>query len=369
VRVIVAPDKFKGSLTAPDAAAAIARGVKGGGGAPEEIPIADGGEGTLDVLVAGAGGTIMGVIAHGPLGVPVRAHLARLADGTGVVEMAQASGLQLVPERERDVMRATSRGTGELIKGALARRPHRIVVAVGGSATVDGGTGLAGALGVKFLDDAGKPLPDGGRSLERIAKVDASQLDSRLSNVELIVACDVLAPLLGPRGAARSFGPQKGARTAQVEVLERGLGILAQRLKTDLGADVAERPGAGAAGGVGAMLMALGAAMRPGAEVVLETVDFRNRLKDAGLVITGEGRLDAQTAQGKAPAAVAAAAREAGVPVVALVGEATAKEGFDDVRSLLDLYTGDRDQAMREASEGLTNLARRVVSERLRGRP
>jgi glycerate kinase len=362
--VIVAPDKFKGSLAAPDVAAAIARGVKGGGGEPEEIPVADGGEGTLDVLVAGAGGTIMGVIAHGPLGVPVRAHLARLNDGTGVVEMAQASGLQLVPERERDVLRATSRGTGELIKGALARRPHRIVVAVGGSATVDGGTGLAGALGVRFLDDAGNPLPDGGRSLERIAVIDASRLEERLSNVELIVACDVLAPLLGPQGAARVYGPQKGASPAQVEELERGLGVLASRLKADLGADVAGLPGAGAAGGVGAMLMALGAAMRLGAEVVLEAVDFRNRLKDAGLVITGEGRLDAQTAQGKAPATVAVAAREAGIPVVAIVGEAEATEGFDEVLSLVEHYGGDRNRAMKEPAEGLTALARRVVSER-----
>ncbi|MGH2829722.1 MAG: glycerate kinase, partial [Actinomycetota bacterium] len=202
MRVLVAPDKFRGSLDAVAAADAIARGVRAAGAEPVVVPVADGGEGTLDALVAGAGGTIMGVIARGPLGLPVRAHLGRLHDGTGVVEMAQASGLDLVPERERDVMRSSSQGTGELIKGALARGPQCIVIGLGGSATVDGGMGLAKALGIRFLDASWESLPDGGGALEQMTRIDADGLDDRLRDVRLIAAADVDAPLTGPRGAA-----------------------------------------------------------------------------------------------------------------------------------------------------------------------
>lgn len=363
MRVIVAPANFKGSLPAAEAAAAIAAGVRSGGGTPVQLPVADGGEGTLDALIAGAGGTIMGVIARGPMGLPVRAHLGRLSDGTGVVEMAQASGLMLVPERERDPMRASSQGTGELIKGAIARRPHTIIVGLGDSATVDGGMGLAKALGVRFLDDGGAPLPDGGAALERLASIDASGLDERLRDVTLIAAADVLSPLMD---AAHVFGRQKGLRPDDVPVLERGLKNLAMRLEHDLGLSGAlDLPGAGAAGGCGAMLAALGATIKPGAHTVLDMLGFAEAIHGAALVITGEGTLDASTAAGKAPRAVADAAAAANIPCVAIAGDATVRDGFDDVRTLTDHF-GDAEHAIAQAAIGLEHVARRLVAERIR---
>jgi glycerate kinase len=368
MKVVVAPNAFKGSLSAVAAADAMALGVRAGGGEPAAVPVADGGEGTLDALVAAAGGTIMGVICRGPMGIPVRAHLGRLSDGTGVVEMAQASGLSLVPERERDPMHATSFGTGELIKGALARRPPRIVIGIGGSATVDGGMGLARALGVRFFDGTGRELEHGGGALEKLARIDASHLDARLGGVQLVVASDVDNPLCGPDGAAYVFGPQKGAGPAQVERLDRGLARLAERFAEDLDADVAGRPGAGAAGGAGAMLMALGAELRAGIDVVLEAAGFRARLDGAALVLTGEGRIDATTLAGKAPLGVAAAAGTSEVPCVALAGESdlTDPAPFAEIRTLLELYGGDRRKAMEAAAEGLTTLAKAVTRERTR---
>lgn len=365
MKVVVAPNAFKGSLSAVEAADAIARGVRAGGGDPVLVPVADGGEGTLDALVAACGGTVMGVICRGPMGIPVRAHLGRLQDGTGVVEMAQASGLSLVPERDRDPMVASSYGTGELIKGALARRPRRVIVGIGGSATVDGGTGLARALGIRFLDANGKELPQGGGALERLDHIDPSRLDTRLNGVELVVASDVGNPLLGEDGAARVFSPQKGATWPQVEALERGLARLAERLIEDLDADVAGRPGAGAAGGAGAMLMALGAAVLSGTDVVLEAAAFDERLRAAAAVITGEGRIDPTTLAGKAPAGVAAAARRAGIPCIALAGECDLEtpDPFAEVRTLLELYAGDRAKALRSAAEGLTALAKAAVRD------
>jgi len=249
MRVVVAPDKFKGTLTSAEAADAIARGLKAAGADVDVAPVADGGEGTLDALVMALGGSVMGVIARGPLGIPVRAHLGRLEDGTGVVELSQASGLRLVSEAERDVMRATTHGTGELIKGALARRPSRVIVAIGGSATVDGGTGLARALGIRFFDADGAEVEPGGEGLMRIAKIDASGLDQRWRAVDVLVASDVLNPLTGPEGAARVYGPQKGATPDHVERLEAGLANLGARIESDLHVPVLQTPGAGAAGG------------------------------------------------------------------------------------------------------------------------
>ncbi|MCA1833712.1 MAG: glycerate kinase [Actinomycetota bacterium] len=366
MKVVVAPNAFKGSLSAVEAADAIALGVKAGGGSALAVPVADGGDGTLDALVAAAGGTIMGVICRGPMGIPVRAHLGRLTDGTGVVEMAQASGLTLVPERERDPLKATSFGTGELIKGALARRPHHIVVGVGGSATVDGGMGIARALGVRFFDGAGRELDHGGGALEKLARIDASRLDARLGGVKLVVASDVDVPLCGPEGAAYVFGPQKGAGPKQVEQLDRGLAKLAERLAEDLDADVAARPGAGAAGGAGAMLMALGADLRRGIDVVLEAAGFGAKLDGAALVITGEGRIDETTLAGKAPAGVARAATDAGVPCAALAGESDLADPapFVEIRTLLQLYEGDRRRAMEAAAQGLTALAKSLTRDR-----
>jgi glycerate 2-kinase len=366
MRVLVAPDKFKGSLSAAEAAEAIARGLRAAGADVDIAPVADGGEGTLDALVAAMGGSVMGVIARGPLGLPVRAHLGFLKDGTAVVELAQASGLRLVPETERDPMRATTYGTGELIRGALARRPERLLVAIGGSATVDGGTGLARALGVKFLEPSGDEVPPGGEGLKRIASIDASGLDERLKGVPLVVASDVMSPLVGPDGAARVYGPQKGATPQQVEQLDEGLRNLGKRIEADLNVKVLEAPGAGAAGGVGAMLMALGGVVRSGAQVVLEAIGFADRVREADLVVTGEGRLDRSTMAGKAPEAVASAAAEAGVPCVALVGEALEKpEVFAEVRSLSEHF-GSVEEAQARAAAGLKALAARLISDRRR---
>ena len=363
MRVVVAPNAFKGCLSAQAAAEAIGRGVEAAGAEAVLIPVADGGDGTLDALVAGVGGSVMGVIARGPLGLPVRAHLAQLADGTGVVEMAQASGLALVPVQDRDPTRASSIGTGELIKGAFARRPKRILVALGGSATVDGGTGLARALGVRFLDVNGRELPDGGGALGSLARIDATKLDPRVRATPLIALADVTNPLLGPEGAAEVFGPQKGATRADVATLERGLARLAERLSVDLGADVAELPGAGAAGGAGAMLAALGAELQPGAQVVLDALRFGERLTGAALVVTGEGRLDRQSLSGKAPVAVARSAANVGVPCAGIVGETDldpADAGLVAVRSLVEHF-GDRSTALDRAAEGLEAVAGALV--------
>jgi len=365
-RIVVAPAPFKGVLTALEAAEAIARGVRAAGSEAVVVPVADGGAGTLDALIHAGGGTVMGVIARGPMGIPVRAHLGRLPDGTGVIEMAQASGLGLVAERERDPMRATSHGTGELIKGALARRPPRIVVGLGDSATVDGGTGLARAIGMRFLDEHGRELPPGGAALERLDKIDPTGLDPRLGGVALVAAADVDAPLAGPAGAARMYGEQKGALPHQIETLERGLVHLGERLAVDLGTDVAELPGAGAAGGTGAMLAALGAELRPGAELVVDAVGLAAKLAGASLVVTGEGRFDDQTLAGKAPSVVARTASEAGVPCVALVGDSIRLHPapFDEVRTLVEQFEGDRARAMREAAAGLASMARALVRDR-----
>lgn len=369
MKIVVAPATYKGTIAAVDAAAAIARGVRAAGATAVECPVADGGGGTLDALIAGAGGSIMGVIARGPLGIPVRAHLGRLADGTGVVELAQASGLALVPERERDVMRASSQGTGELIKGALARRPHTVIVGLGDSATVDGGMGLGKGLGLRFLDSAGKPIGDGGGALVNLARIDTDRLDERVSGAAIIVAADVDAPLLGPAGAAAIFGPQKGATPDQVAALERGLQILAERLAADLGCgDVTTTAGSGAAGGCGAMLISLGATVQRGSELVLARVGLRAHLEGATLVITGEGTIDDQTMRGKAPGAVLQAALEADVPCVAISGTSPAPDAggdFTQVRSLEDHF-GDLDAATAKTEEGLEQIARRLAAERLR---
>lgn len=363
MRIIVAPDKFKGTLTGAEAAEAIARGLRSAGADVDVCPVADGGEGTLDALVAAAGGTIMGVIARGPLGTPVRAHLGRLDDGTGVVELSQASGLRLVSETDLDPLRASTYGTGELLKGALARRPSNVIVAIGGSATVDGGMGIARALGIRFLDSNGAEVPPAGRNMERIARIDPDRLDDRLSGVPVVVAADVMSPLIGEHGAARVFGPQKGASPNAVELLERGLAVIGERIELDLGIPVLDEPGAGAAGGAGAMLLGLGADLRSGAEVVMEAIGFVRRLAGADLVVTGEGLLDAGTSAGKAPMMVARAAAVAGIPCIALVGDATVRpQEFAEIRTLTE-YFGSAAEARERAAAGLQSLAARLVLE------
>jgi glycerate kinase len=295
------------------------------------VPIADGGEGTVEALVAATGGRLEHAAVKGPLGEPVRAAWGVLGDGqTAVIEMAAASGLPLIPRDRRDPRVATTFGTGELVRAALDAGLTRIIVGIGGSATNDGGTGMARALGVRFLDAAGVELPAGGAALARLHRIDLSGLDSRLATLDLLVACDVDNPLTGPRGASAVYGPQKGATPEVVRELDLALSRFAEVAKEATGRDVAERPGAGAAGGLGAgLLYFTPARLRPGVAIVLEAVGFAALVQGAALVITGEGRTDFQTAMGKAPVGLAAVAKAHGVPVVCLAGGLG--KGADDV--------------------------------------
>ena len=333
MRVVVAPDSYKGSVSAVGVAAALERGVLRVFPQAEvrKIPIADGGEGTVEALVTATGGQMRKARVQGPLGEPVEACWGILGDGqTAVIEMAAASGLPLVPQERRDPRITTTYGTGELIRAALDAGLRRIIIGIGGSATNDGGTGMAQALGAKFLAVDGAELPPGGGALARLATIDLSGLDSRLTETEITVACDVDNPLCGQRGAAAVFGPQKGATPAMVAALDSALGHFAGCAQTATGRNVADLAGAGAAGGLGAgLLFFTPAKLRPGVEIVLEAVKFADVVKDAAFVITGEGRTDFQTAYGKAPVGVAKVAKQFGVPVFCISGGLG--DGADDV--------------------------------------
>ncbi|HET9552252.1 MAG TPA: glycerate kinase [Anaeromyxobacteraceae bacterium] len=333
MHVVVAPDSFKGSASALRVAEAMERGVRAVFPAARvtKVPIADGGEGTVDALVAATGGRVEERTVRGPLGEPVRARLGVLGDrATAVVEVAAASGLPLIPPARRDPRIATTFGTGELLRAALDAGLRRVVVGLGGSATNDGGTGLARALGVRFLDAAGADLPEGGAALSRLEAIDLSGLDPRLAEASITVACDVDNPLTGPRGASAVYGPQKGATPEVVAELDAALERYARVARAATGRDVAAVPGAGAAGGLGAgLLLFTPATLRPGVGIVLEATRFDALVAGADLVLTGEGRTDLQTAMGKAPVGVAAAAKRHGVPVICLAG--SLGEGADRV--------------------------------------
>jgi glycerate kinase len=372
VRVLVAPNAFKGSLTAPEAAEAIAAGLREAAGPTLEVdpcPLADGGDGTAACLVAATGGTWVERTVTGPLGEPVTARYGLLGDGTtAVIEMARASGLVLVPPGRRDPRVTTTFGTGELVRDALERGVRRFLVAIGGSATNDGGAGFAQALGARLLDADGSDLPPGGAALARLARVDVSGLDPRLAASRFTVACDVDNPLLGPHGASAVFGPQKGATPEMVAQLDAGLARYAEVLRRDLGVDVADVPGSGAAGGMGAGLLAFcRAELRPGVEIVMEAVGLRQRLRGTRLAVTGEGRVDGQTARGKVPAGVARAAREQGVPVVCLAGSAESEAALQPLReagvdAVLPVVPGPMplEEAMGRAAELLRDAAARL---------
>ncbi len=345
MRVVIAPDKFKGSLTAVDAARAIAEGVFQA--APDALidlcPMADGGEGTVDAVASATGAELREEAVSGPLeGQRVTACWALIPPGavealrrdaglagllvpgtaTGLIEMAQASGLSLVPGDRRDPMATSTLGTGQLILKALDAGCRQVVVGIGGSGTVDGGTGMARALGYRLLDARGRELPGGGACLESLSSIDPSGADPRLSETGFLVASDVDSPLLGPQGAARVFGPQKGATPRQVESLERGLARLAEVVLDSLGVDVREVPGAGAAGGLGAGLVAFcGAKIASGVMLIAGLTKLEEKIEGADLVLTGEGRFDSQSSRGKTPAGVVDIAGRHGVPAVVLAGE------------------------------------------------
>ncbi|HWE88659.1 MAG TPA: glycerate kinase [Pseudonocardiaceae bacterium] len=364
--VLVAPDKFKGSLTARQAADAIARGLAKA--CPEisvrRVPVADGGEGTVDAALA-AGYQPVTVPVRGPTGEPVTATIATRGD-QAVVEAAAAGGLSLLPGGILAPLAASSFGVGELLLAALDRGCRTVLLGVGGTASTDGGAGMVAALGARLLDRAGSPLSAGGGALADLAEVDLSTMDTRLADVDVQLACDVDHRLLGDHGAAAVFGPQKGADPDQVTRLDRGLTRWAELISKATDTDLAGSPGAGAGGGLGfAALAVLNALARPGVELLLQLTGFAEQLAGARLVITGEGALDEQTLHGKAPVGVASAARAAGAPVIAVAGrcELTADQlaaaGFAAGYSLAELEP-DPALSMANAEWLLERLAAKI---------
>jgi glycerate kinase len=324
MKIIIAPNAFKETLSAVEVADCIEHGIRKiwPETAIEKFPLADGGDGTVDALVSAMGGKIIAREVTGPLGKKVRAEIGLLGDEmTAVVEMASASGLRLVPLQKRNPLRTTTYGTGELIKACLDGGAKKIIVGVGGSATVDGGAGMAMALGAKLLDKFDKPIESGGEGLKHLFRIDCSQLDSRIKRTKFIVASDVDNPLLGKQGAARVYAAQKGATPKMVGELEKYLTNFAQVVKKDLGVEVANLPGAGAAGGLGAGLAAfLNARIEQGVDIVIKAWGLKEKMKNADLVFTGEGSIDRQTLYGKVPFGVAKIAKKYGVPVIAIAG-------------------------------------------------
>lgn len=374
--VLIAPDKFKGSLTAAQVAAAVGRGLTAA--RPDvtvvELPVADGGDGTLDAAVA-AGFVRVPVRVSGPVGNPVESAYA-VRDGVAVVEMADACGLNRLPDHLLAPMTASSTGLGQLIRAALDAGVEQIILGVGGSASTDGGAGLLTALGARLLDAAGDELPPGGGALSRLDRVELAGLHPRLARTAMVLAGDVDNPLLGPNGAAAIYGPQKGASAAQLQELDAALerwsiavASALGRPTGDHGHPAADIPGAGAAGGVGfAAIAVLGAESRAGIDLFLEITGFYDQLAGASLVITGEGSLDAQTLRGKAPAGVAAAAGRAVVPVVAIAGRnrlgpaELAAGGFAAAYTLLDLEP-DVARCLAEPAPLLEQLGARIAAD------
>ncbi|MCX5616203.1 glycerate kinase [Bombella sp. TMW 2.2559] len=324
MKIAIVCDSFKESLAPLDVAEEIKAGFSRVFLEAEYLclPMADGGEGTVEALVQGTDGELVHCSVTGPLGEPVQAFFGVSGDGqTAIIEMAAAAGLPLLKTEERNPLHTTTYGVGELVLAALERGCRHVILGLGGSATNDGGAGFAQALGARFLDAEGQELPPGGAALSRLAKLDLSGVDRRLSGITLEGACDVTSPLTGPQGASYVFGPQKGASPDDVTRLDEALTHYAQILSDQCGRDVAVVPGAGAAGGLGAGLLAFtGAILRPGVEIVADQLRLAERFVDVDLVITGEGRMDGQSAQGKAPMGVAQVARAQGKPVIAIVG-------------------------------------------------
>lgn len=371
MKIVIAPDSYKESLSALEVAQAIEAGFRQVFPTAEYccLPVADGGEGTVDAMVAATGGRRIEVGVTGPLGKPVTAFYGLTGDGeTAVIEMAAASGLALIPRDERDPMRATSRGTGELIIAALDAGARRFILGIGGSATNDGGAGMLQALGVRLLDPQGDELGPGGGELDRLARIELDGLDSRLAGCEIEVACDVDNPLVGPRGASAVFGPQKGATPEMVAALDAKLGHFAEIVARDTGIAVADVPGTGAAGGMGAAMLAfLGASLRPGIDIVMEAVGLDHEVADADLVITGEGRIDSQTINGKTPIGVARVAKKHGKAVIGIAGCLAADagvvhaHGIDAVFSVL-YKPCTVDEALRDAAGNVEMAARNIAA-------
>jgi glycerate kinase len=371
MKIVVAPDKFKGSLPATQVAAAIAAGLHAGrpGAEVVTIPVADGGEGTVDAAVA-AGYERVPVTAAGPAGDPVRASYARRGE-VAVVELAGVCGLARLPGGRPAPLSASSFGAGEVLRAALEAGARRIILGVGGSASTDGGAGLLQALGARALDTSGEPVRPGGAGLREVAALDLTGLHRALYPADIILAADVDNPLTGPDGAAEVYGPQKGASPAEIAALDAGLRRWAAVVAAAVGRDWSGTPGAGAAGGVGfAALAVLGATRRPGIELVLDLAGFETALDGADLVITGEGSLDAQSLAGKTPVGVARAAARRGIAVVAVAGRSTLREaelaaaGIAAVYPLTDLEP-DLERCRAEADRLLRRTGQMIAGDRL----
>ncbi|MBO5245189.1 MAG: glycerate kinase [Selenomonadales bacterium] len=372
MKIVIAPDSYKGSVSAVAVAQAMERGVHKVFPDAQVIkmPIADGGEGTVETMIEASGGTWIEETVVGPLGEPVKAGWGIMGDGvTGVIEMAAASGLPLVGDRKNPWV-TTTYGTGELIVSALNRGLKRIIIGIGGSATNDGGAGMARALGVRFLDVNGEELANGGGALTYLASIDVSGLDKRINDIELLVACDVDNPLCGPTGASAAYGPQKGATPDMVEKLDAALANYAAVAEKTLGKSVKETPGAGAAGGLGAgLLLFTKTQLRPGVDIILEVNGFDKALQGASLVLTGEGQTDFQTARGKAPVGAAKWAKKYGIPVVCISGglgkgaDEVIEQGIDAVISIaprpisLEECLEHGEQLIEEAAERVCRIA------------
>ncbi len=371
MKIVIAPDSYKESLSALDVASAIEAGFREIFPDADyvKIPVADGGEGTVEAMVAATQGNIVRLTVTGPLGKPVDAFYGLSGDeNTAFIEMAAASGLELVPAAQRDPLITTSIGTGELIKNALDRGVQHIIIGIGGSATNDGGAGMMQALGARLLDQHGQQIGRGGGALPQLAKIDISELDDRIQHCRFEVACDVTNPLIGDKGASAIFGPQKGATPELVQQLDKALAHYADIIHRDLDIDVLHIDGGGAAGGMGAALHAFCQAdLRRGIEIVTEALGLAEQVKDADLVITGEGRIDSQTINGKVPIGVAKVAKRFNKPVIGIAGSLTAdvgvvhEQGLDAVFSVL-FSIGTLEDALANAAQNVRLTARNVAA-------
>jgi len=371
MKIVIAPDSYKESLSALEVASAIEAGFREI--FPEadyvKIPVADGGEGTVEAMVAATQGNIVRLTVTGPLGKPVEAFYGLSGDErTAFIEMAAASGLELVPAAQRDPLITTSFGTGELIKDALDRGVDHFIIGIGGSATNDGGSGMMQALGAQLLDEHGKQIAYGGGALPQLARIDIEQLDTRIKQCRFEVACDVSNPLTGDKGASAIFGPQKGATPELVQQLDKALEHYANLIHRDLDIDVLHIDGGGAAGGMGAALHAFfQAELRSGIEIVTEALGLAEQVKDADLVITGEGRIDSQSINGKVPIGVAKVAKQFNKPVIGIAGSLTAdvgvvhQHGLDAVFSVL-FSICSLDDALANAAQNVRLTARNVAA-------
>lgn len=371
MKIVIAPDSYKESLSALEVASAIEAGFREIYPDAEyiKLPVADGGEGTVEAMVAATQGRVVEVAVTGPLGEPVQGFYGISGDEScAFIEMAAASGLELLPPAARNPLKTTSWGTGELIRHALDLGVSRIIIGIGGSATNDGGAGMVQALGAQLLTADGQPIAPGGAGLSTLAKIDISCLDPRLAQCRIDVACDVTNPLIGDEGASAVFGPQKGATPEMVTQLDRALAHYAEQIAQELDLDVLTLEGGGAAGGMGAALYAFcGAHLRPGIDIVTDALHLDALVADADLVITGEGRIDSQTIHGKVPVGVARVAKRYQIPVIGIAGSLTAdvgvvhQHGLDAVFSVLHRICS-LDEALAEAGTNVRMAARNIAA-------